>query len=142
MNNGEKLKCGVVGVGYLGQHHARIYSELETTELVGVCDADPARAREIADRLGCRVFGSAAELGEACELSVKAGADYVKTSTGFPAGGATISDVALMKDHVEGKCKVKAAGGIRDYNTAAAMIDAGADRLGTSATIKIMEGKQ
>ena len=79
---------------------------------------------------------------KACELSVKAGADYVKTSTGFSAGGATISDVALMKDHVEGKCKVKAAGGIRDYNTAAAMIDAGADRLGTSATIKIMEGKQ
>ena len=57
-------------------------------------------------------------------------------------GGATISDVALMKAHVEGKCKVKAAGGIRDYNTAAAMIDAGADRLGTSATIKIMEGRQ
>ena len=68
---------------------------------------------------------------KACELSVKAGADYV-----------TISDVALMKAHVEGKCKVKAAGGIRDYNTAAAMIDAGADRLGTSATIKIMEGRQ
>ena len=66
MNNGEKLKCGVAGVGYLGQHHARIYSELESTELVGVCDADPARAREIAERLGCRVFGSVAELGEAC----------------------------------------------------------------------------
>ena len=79
---------------------------------------------------------------KACELSVKAGADYVKTSTGFSTGGATISDVALMKAHVEGKCKVKAAGGIRDYNTAAAMIDAGADRLGTSATIKIMEGRQ
>ena len=62
--------------------------------------------------------------------------------TGFSTGGATISDVALMKAHVEGKCKVKAAGGIRDYNTAAAMIDAGADRLGTSATIKIMEGRQ
>ena len=75
-------------------------------------------------------------------MSVKAGADYVKTSTGFSTGGATISDVALMKAHVEGKCKVKAAGGIRDYNTAAAMIDAGADRLGTSATIKIMEGRQ
>ena len=79
---------------------------------------------------------------KACELSVKAGTDYVKTSTGFSTGGATISDVALMKAHVEGKCKVKAAGGIRDYNTAAAMIDAGADRLGTSATIKIMEGRQ
>ena len=82
------------------------------------------------------------EMIKACELSVKAGADYVKTSTGFSTGGATISDVALMKAHVEGKCKVKAAGGIRDYNTAAAMIDAGADRLGTSATIKIMEGRQ
>ena len=66
MNNGEKLKCGVVGVGYLGQHHARIYSELETTELVGVCDANVDRAREIADKFGCKVFNSVAELGEAC----------------------------------------------------------------------------
>ena len=82
------------------------------------------------------------EIIKACELSVKAGADYVKTSTGFSTGGATISDVALMKAHVDGKCKVKAAGGIRDYNTAASMIEAGADRLGTSATIKIIEGKE
>ena len=67
MNNGEKLKCGVVGVGYLGQHHARIYSELETTELVGVCDANVDRAREIADKFGCKVFNSVAELGEACQ---------------------------------------------------------------------------
>lgn len=60
------MKCGVVGVGYLGQHHARIYSELETTELVGVCDANVDRAREIADKFGCKVFNSVAELGEAC----------------------------------------------------------------------------
>ena len=77
-----------------------------------------------------------------CEIVTKAGAEFIKTSTGFSTGGATLSDVALMKAHVDGKCKVKAAGGIRDYNTAAAMIDAGADRLGTSATIKIMEGRQ
>lgn len=82
------------------------------------------------------------EIIKACELSVKAGADYVKTSTGFSTGGATVGDVALMKSHVGGHCKVKAAGGIRDYNTAAAMIDAGADRLGTSATIKIVSGRE
>ena len=79
---------------------------------------------------------------KACEIAVRAGADYVKTSTGFSSGGATISDVALMKAHVDGKCKVKAAGGIRDYNTAIAMIDAGADRLGTSATVKIVNERQ
>ncbi|MDD6333905.1 MAG: deoxyribose-phosphate aldolase [Clostridia bacterium] len=79
---------------------------------------------------------------KACEIAVRAGVDYVKTSTGFSSGGATISDVALMKAHVDGKCKVKAAGGIRDYNTAIAMIDAGADRLGTSATVKIVNERQ
>ena len=79
---------------------------------------------------------------KACEIAVRGGVDYVKTSTGFSSGGATISDVALMKAHVDGKCKVKAAGGIRDYNTAIAMIDAGADRLGTSATVKIVNERQ
>lgn len=76
---------------------------------------------------------------KACELAVKAGADFVKTSTGFSTGGATVSDVALMRKAVENKAKVKASGGIRDYNTAEAMIDAGADRLGTSATVKIVK---
>ena len=68
MENPEgKLKCGVVGVGYLGQHHARIYSELENVELVGVFDSDAERAREIAGLYGCRAFGSVEELGEECE---------------------------------------------------------------------------
>ena len=66
MDSVEKITCGVVGVGYLGQHHARIYSELENAELVGVCDASPERAREIAEKYGCRVFGSVEELGRAC----------------------------------------------------------------------------
>jgi len=80
-----------------------------------------------------------AQITKACEISVECGADYVKTSTGFSTGGATITDVALMKTCVGDKAKVKAAGGIRDYNTAMAMIEAGADRLGTSATIKIVK---
>lgn len=77
---------------------------------------------------------------KACELSVEAGADFVKTSTGFSTGGATKEDVALMRSTVGSRAKVKASGGIRDKETAQSMIEAGADRLGTSATVKIIEG--
>lgn len=73
-----------------------------------------------------------------CELSVEAGADFVKTSTGFSKAGATIHDVVLMKKTVSGKALVKASGGIRDYEAAKKMIEAGADRLGTSATVAIL----
>lgn len=76
----------------------------------------------------------------ACELAVKAGADFVKTSTGFSTGGATAHDVALMRKTVGEHIGVKASGGIRDTRTAQAMLDAGASRLGTSATIAIVEG--
>lgn len=75
----------------------------------------------------------------ACELAVKAKADFVKTSTGFGCGGAAKEDVELMKSVVSGRAKVKASGGIRNSETARAMIAAGADRLGTSATIAIVE---
>lgn len=78
------------------------------------------------------------EKEKACQIAVAAGADFVKTSTGFSTVGATIQDVALMKKTVENRAKVKASGGIRDCNTAQAMIEAGADRLGTSATVKIV----
>lgn len=75
----------------------------------------------------------------ACRLVVEAGADYVKTSTGFAAGGATVADVKLLKAAVENRAKVKASGGIRDWKTAREMLEAGADRIGTSASLKIME---
>lgn len=81
------------------------------------------------------------EKEKACQLSVEANADFVKTSTGFSTKGATEEDVALMKKVVNGKAFVKASGGIRDYETAQKMIAAGADRLGTSATVKIAEQK-
>jgi deoxyribose-phosphate aldolase len=82
------------------------------------------------------------EKKKACELSVKAGADFVKTSTGFSTGGATAEDVALMKSVVGDKAMVKASGGVRDFKTASAMIKAGADRIGASASIKIVEGNK
>ena len=74
----------------------------------------------------------------ACELSEKAGADFVKTSTGFSKGGATAEDVALMKATVGDRLGVKASGGVRDYKSAKAMIDAGATRIGASAGIAIV----
>jgi len=76
----------------------------------------------------------------ACLLSKEAGADFVKTSTGFSKSGATVQDVSLMKFVVEDKLKVKASGGIRSYADAIAMVNAGASRLGTSAGIKIISG--
>ena len=74
-----------------------------------------------------------------CELAVEAGADFVKTSTGFGTGGATASDVALMKKAVGENAEVKASGGIRDKAQFEAMIQAGATRIGCSAGMKIME---
>ncbi len=76
----------------------------------------------------------------ACEDAVAAGASFVKTSTGFSTGGATVHDVALMRKTVGSRCKVKAAGGIHTKEEALAMVEAGADRLGCSAGIKIVEG--
>ena len=75
----------------------------------------------------------------ACELSVQAGTDFVKTSTGFLGGGATAADVALMRAVVGPKVGVKASGGIRTAADARAMLEAGANRLGTSSGLKIVE---
>ncbi|GAB6103139.1 deoxyribose-phosphate aldolase [Thermococcus atlanticus] len=77
---------------------------------------------------------------KACELAKEAGADFVKTSTGFGTGGATVEDVRLMRKVVGEGMGVKAAGGIRTYEQALAMIEAGATRLGTSSGVKIVEG--
>jgi deoxyribose-phosphate aldolase len=76
----------------------------------------------------------------ACKIAVDAGAGFVKTSTGFGPGGATVEDVRLMKEAVGGAALVKASGGIRDRETALTMLGAGASRLGTSSGIAIVGG--
>lgn len=78
----------------------------------------------------------------ACELAVKAGTDFVKTSTGFSTGGATIADIALMRKTVGPDIGVKASGGVRDRETALAMVEAGATRIGASAGISIVKGEK
>ncbi|WP_286184564.1 deoxyribose-phosphate aldolase [Bacillus sp. SD075] len=77
----------------------------------------------------------------ACELSLRAGADFVKTSTGFSTGGATVEDVALMHEIVKDKAGVKASGGIRDLKDLKSMVEAGATRVGASSGVKIMKGE-
>lgn len=82
------------------------------------------------------------EVIKACELSLEAGAEFVKTSTGFSTGGATEHHVALMRKTVGDKAKVKASGAIRDLETTLKMIEAGADRIGASASVAIMKDYQ
>ena len=76
---------------------------------------------------------------KACELSLKAKADFVKTSTGFGTGGATFEDVKLMKSVVGNNAKVKASGGVKDKETAEKYVELGAERLGTSSGIEIIK---
>lgn len=78
---------------------------------------------------------------KACQLAIAAGADFVKTSTGFSTGGATIEDVKVMKNTVGNHAQVKASGGIYSLADAEAMIAAGASRIGTSAGVAIMKGQ-
>ena len=82
------------------------------------------------------------EKERACQLSKEAGADYVKTSTGFSTGGATVADVALMRKTVGPDMGVKASGGARSYEDAIAFIEAGASRIGASSGVAIMNGAQ
>ena len=80
------------------------------------------------------------EKQRACQLAVNAGADFVKTSTGFSTGGATVEDVALMRKVVGDKCGVKASGGVRNKADLDKMSAAGANRIGASSGVKIMQG--
>jgi deoxyribose-phosphate aldolase len=79
---------------------------------------------------------------KACELAKEAGADFVKTSTGFGSGGATVEDIALMRKTVGKEMGVKASGGIHNLEEARAMIEAGATRIGASSGVQIIEGAE
>lgn len=76
---------------------------------------------------------------KACELSQKAGADFVKTSTGFSTGGATVHDIAIMRKTVGAEMGVKASGGVHTHEEALAMVEAGATRIGASASVKLLK---
>ena len=85
---------------------------------------------------------SKTEIEKACRLCVDSEADFVKTSTGFASSGAKLEDIELMRKILPAKIKIKAAGGIKNHETAVAMLNAGAARLGTSASIAIVDTEQ
>jgi deoxyribose-phosphate aldolase len=133
VSDGAKEIDMVINIGAL---KAKQY-DLVRADIKAVCDASHAQGAIV------KVIIEAALLTDeekvrACELSREAGADYVKTSTGFGPGGATAHDVALMSRTVGSELGVKAAGGIRNYEQAQAMIAAGATRIGASAGVKIV----
>jgi len=80
------------------------------------------------------------EMKKVCDIAVKAGVDYIKTCTGFGPRGVSLDDVRLIKEFTGGKVGIKASGGIRTYEQAVSLIEAGATRLGTSRSLKVLEG--
>ena len=115
-------------------------------DLEGVAADILAVRRVVPERLVLKVIIESALLSgeekrEAARIAVDCGADFVKTSTGMhAAGGATVADVRLIKEVVGSRARVKASGGIRDTQTALAMLEAGASRIGTSNGVAIVEG--
>ncbi|OLR64333.1 deoxyribose-phosphate aldolase [Peptoniphilus porci] len=122
----------VINVGYV---KSKKFNEVEDEirEIAKVCHDNGKILKVILEN--CLLTKD--EIKKACEISDRAGADFVKTSTGFSTSGASAEDVKLMRDSVSDRVKVKASGGIRDYKKAIEMINNGADRLGVSAGVAI-----
>lgn len=109
-------------------------------------EADIASVVEAANGLNTKVIIETALLNQeekvnVTECIIRAGADFVKTATGFNGGGATVEDVRLLNEVGKGKIQVKAAGGIKTYEDALAIIDAGATRIGSSGAVQIIRGE-
>lgn len=111
------------------------YIKKEMEEIVKIC----REANVISKVIFENCYLTDDEKKKVAEIAKEVKPDFIKTSTGFGTGGATVEDVALMKSVVGDEVKVKAAGGIRDLKTALAMVEAGAERLGTSAGVAIVE---
>lgn len=123
----------VINIGELKEGNLA-YIEQEMKKIVAACQANNVLSKVILEN--CYLTDE--EKIAVCEIAKRVKPDFVKTSTGFGTGGATIADVKLMKETVGAEVKIKAAGGIRDFATAKAMVEAGAERLGTSSGIKII----
>jgi len=112
-------------------------------DIAAVCDVAKAAPRPVHIKVILETALLTDEEKErGARIAVEAGANFVKTSTGFGPGGATVEDIALLRQTVGPDIGVKASGGIRDYATAIAMIEAGASRIGASRTVAILEGAE
>ena len=124
----------VINIGKAKMHDWN-YIEQEMRSIVELCHENQVICKVIFEN--CHLTKE--EIVKIAEIAKEVKPDYIKTSTGFGTSGATVEDVRLMKETVGNEVKVKAAGGIRDWKTCQAMIEAGASRIGTSSSLKILE---
>lgn len=133
IDNGADEIDYVINVGQLKQGNLEyIRKEMET--IVAICRKHNVLSKVIFENC----YLTKEEIKAVAEIAREVQPDFIKTSTGFGTGGATVEDVKLMKETVGDAVKVKAAGGIRDLDTCLAMIEAGAERIGTSSSLKIL----
>ena len=124
----------VINIGKAKMHDWN-YIEQEMRSIVELCHENQVICKVIFENC----YLTKEEIVKIAEIAKEVKPDYIKTSTGFGTSGATVEDVRLMKEAVGNEVKVKAAGGIRDWKTCQAMIEAGASRIGTSSSLKILE---
>ena len=124
----------VINIGKAKMHDWN-YIEQEMRSIVELCHENQVICKVIFENC----YLTKEEIVKIAEIAKEVKPDYIKTSTGFGTSGATVEDVRLMKETVGNEVKVKAAGGIRDWKTCQAMIEAGASRIGTSSSLKILE---
>lgn len=124
----------VIDIGQAKMHNWE-YIKKEMESIVSICKEHHVISKVIFENC----YLEKEEIKQLALIAKEVKPDYIKTSTGFGTGGATLEDVKLMVNTVEGQVKVKAAGGIRDWKTCKAMIDAGVQRIGTSSSLKILE---
>lgn len=134
IKNGAEEVDMVINVGALRDGN----DELVYEDIRGVVDA--ARGKALVKVIIETCYLTQAEKIKACELSLRAGADFVKTSTGFGTAGATAADIKLMRGVVGDRMKIKASTGVDNREVARMMIEAGADRLGLSRSVQVIEG--
>lgn len=127
----------VVNVGAVKDGHWELVRE-EITAVTELCHDQNAKIKVIFENF----YLNNAEITQLSETCVELGVDFIKTSTGFANHGARLEEVILMKSVVGDRCKIKAAGGIKDFYSASAYINNGADRIGTSSGMKILEGAE
>ncbi|MGP1613162.1 MAG: deoxyribose-phosphate aldolase [Catonella sp.] len=135
VNNGAKEVDMVINIGWLKD---KKYDELEA-EIKAIKEAVGSLVLKVIIET-CLLTNE--EKIKMCEIVTKAGADYIKTSTGFSTAGATFDDVKLFSEHVGENVKIKAAGGIASLDDAYKFLELGADRLGTSRIVKLVKGQE
>ena len=135
VNNGAKEVDMVINIGWLKD---KKYDELEA-EIRAIKEAVGSLVLKVIIETCLLTYEEKIKM---CEIVTKAGADYIKTSTGFSTSGATFDDVKLFSEHVGKNVKIKAAGGIASLDDAYKFLELGADRLGTSRIVKLVKGQE